>query len=237
MSSQVTFSTGGAKRARKAVTGTKKRTRKTKTSLIPRSMAGIGRAFPEKLATTHKYVTSIFVSVPVFGTLSRTTFKANGMFDPDDRLGGHQPLYFDTMTSIYNHYVVNKSTIKVTFLPQPCNDTSQLSFVAYLGVDDDTTLTTNYELQGEILPTKQQVAFEGNKSAALACKWSASKVFGSKVLDNPRLQGTANTDPTELSHFGISLLNFDSSFTRGVQLYIEVVYDAVWFELKTPVAS
>lgn len=214
-----------------------KASRSTKLSNIPRSLAGIGRAFPEKLSTTHKYVVLVSGTCPAFGTNLRFTFKANGMFDPEDAIGGHQPLYYDSMTPIYNHYVVTKSSMKATILPFNPNAATIESFVAFAGVDDDNTTSTSYQVQGEILPSKQQIAFCGNESKKLTCGWSAAKVFGANPLDNPRLQGTASADPTELSHFALSIMSTSGVAGAVISAYVEITYQAVWFELKTPVLS
>lgn len=39
-------------------------------------------------------------------------FLANGLFDPNVALGGHQPMGFDTWASLYNRYVVLGSKIR-----------------------------------------------------------------------------------------------------------------------------
>lgn len=238
MSSQVTIQTG-AKRARRTPVSSKakKTTRLTKFSGVPRSLAGIGRAFPEKLAVTHKYATIVDYNVAT-KTLTRNTFKCNGMFDPDDRLGGHQPLYFDQLTPIYNHYVVLKSKMKATFLQSYPNQTSNPECIVAVTTDDDTSTTSNYETMVEIAPPKQVKALGANQpSTVVMCPWSASKIFGSNPLDNPRLQGTSASDPTELSHYTVSVFNQSGVGPAYVSVLIELQYDAVWFELKTPTGS
>jgi len=237
MSSQVTIQTGAKKRSRVSLKSTAKKTRTTKVSGVPRALAGIGRAFPEKLSVTHKYATIVDM-FPATKTLLRLTFKCNGMFDPDDRLGGHQPLYFDQLTPIYNHYVVIKAKCKVTFFQNYPNQTAQPDVVCAVTTDDDTSTTANYETMVEIAPPKQVKVLGANQpQTSIVCPWSASKVFGSNPLDNPRLQGTSAADPTELSHFTLSVYNNSGVGQAYVSGLVEIMYDAVWFELKTPTGS
>lgn len=238
MSSQVTIQTG-TKRARRSsiVTKGKKSSRQVRFSGVPRALAGIGRAFPEKLAVTHKYAEILDFS-PGITSIQRLTLKCNGMFDPYDPIGGHQPLYYDQLTPIYNHYVVMKSKIKVTFLQAYPNQTSNPQALCSVTTDDDTTTTSSVTTMLEVAPNKQVKPLGANQPFAIVnCNWSASKIFGSNPLDNPRLQGTASADPTELSHFTVSVYNGSGLGTAYVQALCEITYDAVWFELKTPTGS
>jgi len=237
MSSQVTIQTGAKRARRTSVSGKTKKTRQTKFSGVPRSLAGIGRAFPEKLAVTHKYAT-IVDAFPASKTLGRYTFKCNGLFDPDDRLGGHQPLYFDQLTPIYNHYVVLKAKMKATFMQNYPNNATNPDCVVAVTCDDDTSTTSVYETMIEIAPSKQVKTLGANQPATVVmCPWSAAKTFGSNPLDNPRLQGTSAADPTELSHFTLSVYNNSGVAQAYVAIMVEITYDCVWFELKTPTQS
>lgn len=239
MSSQVTISTAkpALKRTRTVMTQTKKRSRSSKISGVPRAIAGIGRAFPEKLTVTHKYAT-FFNANPATNSTSRFTFKCNGMFDPDDRVGGHQPLYFDQLTPVYNHYCVLKSKIKATFVQSYPNGATNPSVICSVTHDDDTSTTANYETQLELAPSRQCKFLTGSQgSTAIVCPWSAKKTFGSNPLDNPRLQGTSSGDPTELSHFNVFVYNLSGVGQAFVDIIVEIEYTVVWFELKTPTGS
>jgi hypothetical protein len=239
MSSQVTISTAKPllKRSRTVSTVTKKKSRTTKISGIPRAIAGIGRAFPEKLTVTHKYAT-LYLANPATNSTQRNTWKCNGMFDPDDRIGGHQPLYFDQLTPVYNHYCVLKSKLKATFVQSYPNAAQNPSVICSITNDDDTTTTSNYETQLELAPSKQIKYLTGSQgSTSITCHWSAKKTFGSNPLDNPRLQGTAAADPTELSHFNVFVYNMSGVGQAFVDIIVEIEYTVVWFELKTPTGS
>lgn len=215
--------------------------RKSKSSRrnpgVPRAIAGIGKAFPEKLTVTHKYAELIDYNVTT-KSMSRVQLKCNGMFDPYDPVGGHQPLYFDSLTPIYNHYVVTKSKIKVTFMQNYPNAAQNPDTICTVTTDDDTSTTSVLTTQLEIAPAKQVKVCGGNEPKAIVlCNWSAARTFGSNPLDNPRLQGTASADPTELSHYNVTVYNNSGVAPAYMTALCEIEYTAVWFELKTPTGS
>lgn len=72
-----------------------------------RAMVFKGTGFPDRLTTNLVYTDS-FILVPSAGTiLPYKTYRLNGVFDPDQSLGGGQPQYYDQLAAIYNRYCVN----------------------------------------------------------------------------------------------------------------------------------
>jgi len=69
---------------------------------------------PKKLVKL-KYVAQKYFSNDS-GTLGVLQFHANGMFDPDNAVGGHQPYGFDQMMAMYKYYTVVSSTCHVQLL-------------------------------------------------------------------------------------------------------------------------
>lgn len=96
MSSQVVVSTG-LKRRRSAATTVSKKSKtvrsRTPKWTVQRNFASVGKTFPQKLNITHKYVET---GEHTFAAATYYTFfyKCNGLFDPRDAIGGHQPLNF-----------------------------------------------------------------------------------------------------------------------------------------------
>ena len=94
------------------------------------------------------------------------------------QVGGNQPLYFDQMTNIYNHYTVVKSRIKVTLIPNTVNP-----FVGGILTDDDgvpayTSLHEMCEQPSSVYVTSQRDA----QVVTLYKSWDCKAVFG----PNPR---------------------------------------------------
>lgn len=154
MSSQVVVSTG-LKRRRSAATTVSKKSKtvrsRTPKWTVQRNFASVGKTFPQKLNITHKYVET---GEHTFAAATYYTFfyKCNGLFDPRDAIGGHQPLMYDQMAALYNHYAVTKSRIKVTLTPVYPGSTTAGPVLAGAYVDDNTTGYATLEAAVEALP-------------------------------------------------------------------------------------
>lgn len=86
--------------------------RKSRNALVrvPRNKIG----FPQSMQTQLRYCDSIDFT-PNSSTIQCKTFKANGLFDPQQSLGGHQPRGFDEFMEVYKKFTVKSSRISVTF--------------------------------------------------------------------------------------------------------------------------
>lgn len=182
----------------------------------------------------HRYVTDLRATSTT-GSLAVHNFRANGMFDPDQSGTGHQPLYFDQLTAIYNHFTVIGSKISVTFTTD-----ANTSFSTIVGIakNDDPTVTpaTSANLC-ELSDTVHAVlrgSLYGQKQ--LTQSFSAKGTFGGSVLANDDLQGSASADPLEQTFYTIFVQNplLESS---TVEVHIVIEYTAVWDELKDLASS
>lgn len=68
---------------------------------------------PSETLVKLRYVTRVTLN-PTVGVLATHSFRTGSLFDPDFTGTGHQPMGFDTYASMYNNYIVRKSTIKAT---------------------------------------------------------------------------------------------------------------------------
>lgn len=200
-------------------------------STQPSSLSSAGmKGFPKKLKFIHKYAELASFTAGA-GTTSTRLFSCNGLFDPDITATGHQPSYFDTLTSIYDHYTVFRSSIRVQVLPS----TNSLQVGLY--IDDDTT-TASFVQQAAEQGTGVLGVLTSQAARPLVLRrtWNAKEYFGGDIFDNDNLQGTSSANPTEQSYFVLSVNSFDGlAFAYNVAY--EIVYEAVWDELKTMTTS
>lgn len=90
-----------------------------------------------QLYTKVRYVEQIQLD-PSAGLMAQNAFSANGLYDPNITGTGHQPLGFDQLMALYDHYEVISSKCTVTFSPTTL--TGQ-SIVGGITLDDSGTMS------------------------------------------------------------------------------------------------
>lgn len=182
---------------------------------------------PRQLVVRHRY--SQFERLTsTTGVIQTKNFRCNGMFDPDASATGHQPMYFDQISAIYNHFTVVKSNIKVTFTPEGGS-----SFAAFgVFINDDTTVTPT--ILGCLEQSSAQngiMTITTSDPQVRRSYWDAVKAFGPSPLANDNLQGSGSADPTEQQVWTIWCGN-STATTVNIAILVEIEYTAVWDELK-----
>jgi len=199
------------------------------------SMVRTGVGFPKMLKMTQKYVEQVNFQTGSLGALATYSFSCNGMYDPNITGTGHQPMYFDQLGALYDHYCVIASKITVTFTKGDTQTTMPVTVGIY--VNDDSTVTpTIFGIMENSLATSA-VIHAGQPTAVCKLGWSAAKYFGKSPLANTELQGTTSGNPTEQSMFTLFI---DSSL--GLQVgaalaTVEIEYIAIWKELRDIASS
>lgn len=79
---------------------------------VPRNILG----FPREMITVLRYVDTHTIQSSA-GSAGGQVFRLNSVYDPDFTGAGHQPLYYDQLTAIYNKYVVISANVRVDFSP------------------------------------------------------------------------------------------------------------------------
>jgi hypothetical protein len=163
-------------------------------------------------------------------------FSCNGLYNPNTTYTGTQPLYFDQLMAIYDHYTVVSSKCKTTINPLVAMGTG-VSCILTGYIDDDT----NPGVVGDINLAIQRPGAKtssGSRQVAqpITLYWSGAKTFGGDPLGDPNMTGTAATNPAEASYFTFSLYDFEGgSGTCG--FLTEIEYTVVFDELKSMTAS
>lgn len=186
---------------------------------------------PEQMVLKLKY--SELVRHTITAGFAQYVWSANGCFDPNITGGGHQPLYFDQQMTLYNHFVVMSSHIKIT----PATG-SPIDLVYAVYVDDDasgtTTATTSWERPG----VRVAAAAPGSwKPEPIEHFWKSGNTFGQDVLANSELHGTSGANPTEQSYFIVTFFDPAAGTTSNVDFLYEIWFDVVFFERKDVTGS
>lgn len=200
---------------------------------VPRNVGtrlGVAMGFPKKLKFKHKYVDQLTITSTA-GIQQNYFFSCNGMYDPDITGIGHQPLYFDQIDAIYNHYHVIGSKIRFTVIPVGTTATVPHAILVY--IDDDSTATAGMpalmEQPGTI--TKYCAGGINPDKLYITKKWSAKKAFGN-VMANDQLQGDAAANPSEQQYYHFALRAVDNISTVSVNVLVEIEYIAIWNERR-----
>jgi len=161
------------------------------------------------------------------------------MFDPDIISTGHQPMGFDQMMSLYNHYTVVRASITFTF-----NVSSQVTGLPYraaLGVFPSVSPASDPHIfmENGLLVSN---SFSGNPTPnqfplpSLTLNCDVAKIFGRKsdkdVIFTTELSGDASSNPAEQSYFifGAWQIAIDGVHATTLDLDVLISYDAVYWE-------
>lgn len=191
----------------------------------------LGLGFPKKVKVTMKYVAQVGLTLTA-GAAASYVFSCNGLYDPNITGTGHQPLYFDQFTALYDHYCVIGSKIHVKVVAASDLNTPTL---INLYIDDNASVvaTSPLSLAEQSLAKPIQYLWNGNKAQLeFNEKWSAKKFFGASVLANTELQGTSGANPTDQSYYIITGQPANFSDSQTIQLLVTIEYITVWKELR-----
>jgi len=196
----------------------------------PKSICDFGTSYPLRAMMKQVYTDTVILT-STLGVQSNYQFCLNSLFDPNITAAGHQPMYFDQMMAIYNHYTVIAAKMTVKFIPYEAN---VVPSSVVLWSNDDTTTTP-----GVISAVQEQpgasftiLGSAGDTHTTLVLKYSPKKVFGGSVLGNPNLQGNAAGSPPELTVGQITLVGADNSSTVNVIAQVVIEYVSIYSELK-----
>lgn len=207
----------------------------------------IPRGFPASTTAILTYCDCVSMNPGV--TPSTYAFRANGLYDPNQTSIGHQPMFFDTYASIYDHYVVTKADCKVTFYPQSeTAGTSAFAVVAGIKLDDDSTITPATALTTLIEQPDKTFHYKVIRSGALYDKnitkvkhhYDPVKFFGIKdIKDNQDTLGAATTtNPVEEAYFLVTLGSPGGDIDMpNIEFMVTIDYTVQFSEIKDQAAS
>lgn len=194
----------------------------------------MGMGFPSRVTMTHKYRETVTLASTA-GVMATYAFNANGMYDPNQSGTGTQPMYFDQMTALYDHYVVNSSTIKVTFVPAAVH--ANPGQIALYQNDDVSTAPTSIARIGEQTTGVAKIfGPEANYTLSLKNKYSCPKIWGANPLALSTQQGSGTANPTEGTIWTLAYEAGNGS-NQSVLATVEITYNATWTEVKDQAGS
>jgi len=192
------------------------------------------QAFPKQLSNTLRYAET--VTLTLVGGVVIKQYSCNGMYDPRPAAGGTQPLYFDQLCGIYNHYTVVRSRCKFTPLLDSAITTASYH-AAY--IEDDTSTVANgaNALERTTGRGGRVLAVSPPNPSSISISWSAKQAFGPSTMADPSMQGSVSANPTEQEYFTYVLQDPNGAATYECSLLVQLEYDCIWDEIVTITSS
>lgn len=220
-------------RSSKKSTGAK---RYTRSSAIKRSRTtgenqiwpyrGLGYSqvfdpFPAQMRVRMRYCTTITLS-PTLGVPDHKMFRANSIFDPDQSGVGHQPYGHDTYAGIYNHYMVESSTIVLTPL-------ENADGVIGVTLTDDTTVNGDFDTIKEVKGTAMKAMGANGTPMNVVQYFNRNQTFNP---EQPNQQAAFGTNPNEVTFYHVWATAKDQTASDSFAIQVCISYLVSMWELK-----
>jgi len=198
-----------AKRKYAGRSGSRKRRKTSKRSRYRRSRLPIS-GFPKTKVVKLRYCHTVTITNPApihvtDPTSICTTFIANGPDQPWNPLVTHQPKGYDQWNSIYNHWQVLGSKIKVKCTS--ANDNTAWGVVRVPDAQQMHGMTypqiVETRFAGEGKSRNPGYSFNTPANLTQVAKFSSKKQFGKNSTNNEELSGTQGTQPSEKTYYDI----------------------------------
>jgi len=205
--------------------------RSAKSSLKVTSLGqGFVSGMPKMRRVHQRYAETVSVTSTV-GVLGTYQFRANSPYDPNYSGAGHQPMGFDQMAALYNHYVVLKSKIRVNIVD--AGSGTPLASVWGIHLSDGTPVAYTDEsgfIEANKGPHQVRMLRSGG-TGGLYKDFNAITFFDIKQpTDNDQIGAEVSTNPAEQALFQIWYRTLDGS-TCTAALQVTIDY---WIEFREP---
>lgn len=188
---------------------------------------------PTRFKTHLRYCEGITLNAGAAG-VNVGVFRANGLFDPNADVGGHQPRGWDELIPMFQHATVIGSKITAQFLNEDSAN-AQTVGIALRG-STNKAITVNDYVEGGHVRYKM---LGSNESGARTITMGYSpKFLGiTDPLDNSNHRNTDAADATEQAVFHVFAGGPTGIDVGAVQCMVSIEYICVFQEPKPPVQS
>ncbi len=190
-----------------------------------------GRPLGITKKTTHRY-TAIGIPLTASSSLIAGShiFSANGMFDPDVTGVGQQPIGFDQLASMFDHYTVIYSTIRVLF---NSTDTTDEQIVGIQLTDSPGSVSSAVRIieNGSGPSQLMQQRFTSGGTKTLTSAANISTFLGRpSIMSEDDLRGSSSANPAEQAYFRLWNAGTNTAGTPTCDCTVIIDYTVVWSE-------
>lgn len=220
----------GNRKASRAAVVTRARSRPSyinRRLYSPKGNMSLQAPFPlQKSGVVMRFVSTKILSIPVgnfAGQVTRFGFRANGIWDPDTAVGGHQPMGHDQWQVIYNHYEVTGARISVDFSVKSSEAATKGFPITYgLGIvdqngvlrttDEDCMMDANYRWKRSTI-----AEMPAHRLTHYYNPWKWNNVKGRQLPDS--LTANFGNDPSEQQYFDVwASCNYGSELPNSIRV-------------------
>lgn len=211
----------------KHVTKTRNRRQRKSQSMYAKGPATpLGNTFKY---TTRYYETDLEINPAAGGLATTIVYSANGLYDPNITGVGHQPLGFDELMVMYDHYTVIGSRIRVNYNNR--DPVQNVTCGVYISDVASVQTDARVIIENGLGKYKQLSQLGANNSGSLVLKHSPKTFFNQKnIVGEKDYSGTASANPTEQSYFHIWAANPAATDGGIVRATVEIEYIAMLTE-------
>jgi len=174
--------------------------------------------FPQSKVVRLRYVETRSL-VQSSATSDTYVFSATSIFDPNVSGTGHYPYGYTQWASIYNHYKVLGSKIKVTATGIPGTQSGNIFAIK---LDDDASISTSMNTIMESNDAKYKLMVGQSAPTYLTKTYSMKKVFPDKP---DTLKATFGGNPSEQQYYVLAVRSADGVAALGtIVLQVQIDY-------------
>lgn len=178
------------------------------------------------------------------GTVGYYAFSANGLFDPNITGTGHQPMGFDQLMLLYEHYTVLRAKVTVTFINDDCKQCGMVG----IAISPDGTLPSTYTtlIENGLVSKKflngGRTAVQGfmdGTAVQVSMPFDIRQINGraAPIVGDDLYRGDAASNPTEQTYIALFCSNLSNATVFPVSASVDIDYEAVFTEPRKLAAS
>lgn len=201
----------------------------------PRSFTSLNSVITRPPVINVKHHTKLLFNEDVIvgavaGASNAYVFSANGLYDPNITGAGHQPMGFDQLMLLYEHYTVLGGKITVSFANQTVAEGGYIGLAIF---PDATVETTPTKMVENGLIRRSYIAPNaGNPKSqvTMTMPFTIAKINGvtRSIIGDDLYRGDIASNPTEQTYLHCFVYNPSTANLITVHISVLIEFDA-WF--------
>lgn len=204
------------------------------------SEVNLGKSvIPLSTRTRLTYLENDFSLYSAVGVAVRDSYSFVGMYDPDLTGGGHQPMGFDQMMELYDHYQVLNAVI--TIIVTHNDGPMVIGLITSNTQTPPTSLNALNTFQESPSTQYRYLLQDTNNSGPVIIKkkLNIAKFYGlkqSQLKGTTKYQGTSTLNPTETGAFHVFAWALNGG-SQTLRYTVKLEFDSVFTEPKAIAGS